>query len=466
MKKRWRFLSAVLTCSLLISNVCCVQAQEAAEAEEPEIQIYNDPDVKDRMMDSTYINARGTVATTYNEGGNHLRDVFGTDYSSVLGWLGQHVNDNYYLGTIHSVVAPNDGDNRNPAGDCWGANGLTDIPGSPVLNCTGFVWHVLYKASGLDHDTAFNVIPSLGGVGAGGWATYLVDHNVEYRTYYKVNNTAADFDAFIDDIVNDGYIEPGDVMWLWDASAGMSAQGLAAGSSPNHHIGIYIGSYFDGQPHAYPWVDGSSENRWWHSFGSNAYTGEVWNQNLTSKVSPGAICNAITVIKQSDTGKWMYNGTGWWWQRYDGSYPANGWEKIHNRWYYFNESGYMCCGWIFTDGTWYYLNSSGMMQRGWIWDGNGWYYLNWGGAMQTGWLNDNGTWYYLNPGNGKMQTYWIFVDGQWYFLDGSGAMQTGWIWDGYNWYYLKPDGAMSVSEWIDGCYVDENGKWIPNMENS
>ena len=59
------------------------------------------------------------------------------------------------------------GDNRNPAGDCQGANGQTDIPGSAVMNCTGFVWHVMYKASGMDHDTAYATIPSLGGMEAG-----------------------------------------------------------------------------------------------------------------------------------------------------------------------------------------------------------------------------------------------------------------------------------------------------------
>ena len=80
------------------------------------------------------------------------------------GWE-QHTNDNYHLGTIHSVAAPNDGDNRNPAGDCQGANGQTDIPGSAVMNCTGFVRDAMYKASGMDHDTAYATIPSLGGMG-------------------------------------------------------------------------------------------------------------------------------------------------------------------------------------------------------------------------------------------------------------------------------------------------------------
>ena len=109
--------------------------------------------------------AQAAYGVTYNEGGNHLEDLWGTGYNEVLGWLGQHTNDNYYLGTIHSVAAPNDGDNRNPAGDCQGANGQTDIPGSAVMNCTGFVWHVMYKASGMDHDTAYATIPSLGGMG-------------------------------------------------------------------------------------------------------------------------------------------------------------------------------------------------------------------------------------------------------------------------------------------------------------
>ena len=48
--------------------------------------------------------AQAAYGVTYNEGGNHLEDLWGTGYNEVLGWLGQHTNDNYYLGTIHSVA--------------------------------------------------------------------------------------------------------------------------------------------------------------------------------------------------------------------------------------------------------------------------------------------------------------------------------------------------------------------------
>lgn len=407
--------------------------------------------------------AQAAYGVTYNEGGNHLEDLWGTGYNEVLGWLGQHTNDNYYLGTIHSVAAPNDGDNRNPAGDCQGANGQTDIPGSAVMNCTGFVWHVMYKASGMDHDTAYATIPSLGGMGAGAWDSYLQNNQVEYRTYYGDNNTAAEFDQFVMDIVNDGYIEPGDVIWLWDNSAGMTGTGIAAGSSPNHHIGIYIGTYFDGQPHAYPWVDEASPNRWWHSFGSNAYTGESWMCNLTSKVSPGAFCDAITVIKLGKGGQWLQDASGWWWMRSDGSYPAGTWEMIKGKWYLFDERGYMRTGWVNQNGTWYYLQPNGAMQTGWGWINGQWYYFSQSGAMQIGWVLDNhswyfmqndgsmykgwldqdGTWYYMN-GSGVMQTGWLYQNHAWYYLLGNGAMYTGWLWDRDQWYFMYSDGSMAT----------------------
>lgn len=407
--------------------------------------------------------AQAAYGVTYNEGGNHLEDLWGTGYNEVLGWLGQHTNDNYYLGTIHSVAAPNDGDNRNPAGDCQGANGQTDIPGSAVMNCTGFVWHVMYKASGMDHDTAYATIPSLGGMGAGAWGSYLQNNQVEYRTYYGDNNTAAEFDQFVMDIVNDGYIEPGDVIWLWDNSAGMTGTGIAAGSSPNHHIGIYIGTYFDGQPHAYPWVDEASPNRWWHSFGSNAYTGESWMCNLTSKVSPGAFCDAITVIKLGKGGQWLHDASGWWWMRSDGSYPAGTWEMIKGKWYLFDERGYMRTGWVNQNGTWYYLQPNGAMQTGWGWINGQWYYFSQSGAMQIGWVLDNhswyfmqndgsmykgwldqdGTWYYMN-GSGVMQTGWLYQNHAWYYLLGNGAMYTGWLWDRDQWYFMYSDGSMAT----------------------
>jgi len=179
------------------------------------------------------------------------------------------------------------------------------------------------------------------------------------------------------------------------------------------------------------------------------------------------------------TGTWVNHGYGYWYQRFDGSYPYDQWEKIGGNWYYFNHDGYRQTGWILDRGTWYYLNGSGVMQTGWILDRGTWYYLNGSGAMQTGWLLDRGTWYYLN-GSGAMQTGWLLDNGTWYYLNdngamatgwiklgetwyylnGSGAMQTGWLLDNGSWYYLTESGAMATNTYIDGYYVDGSGRWV------
>lgn len=217
---------------------------------------------------------------------------------------------------------------------------------------------------------------------------------------------------------------------------------------------------------------------------------------------------------------WKQNATGWWYQKEDGSWPANCWYKVNgqkyyfdangymrtgwlalgNKWYYLTDSGAMAQGWVMINKTWYYLTpGSGVMKTGWYKVGNTWYYSNGSGAMQTGWLNLKGTWYYLN-GSGAMQTGWLMTGGTWYYLNGNGAMAQGWLCLGGTWYYLTPgnggmktgwymagkewyysygNGAMARNAWIDtyyyvgssgamlkdttigGYYVDKNGRWIP-----
>ncbi len=133
------------------------------------------------------------------------------------------------------------------------------------------------------------------------------------------------------------------------------------------------------------------------------------------------------------TGNWQLNGSGWWFQHFDGTWPANTWEAINGAWYRFDMYGYMITGWY--------------------WNGANWYYLNPSGDMALGWKNLNGTWYYLNAPNGEMATGWINLNGTWYLLDASGAMQTGWYWNGANWYYLNPSGDMAVG------WINLNGTW-------
>ena len=182
--------------------------------------------------------------------------------------------------------------------------------------------------------------------------------------------------------------------------------------------------------------------------------------------------------------QWMRNSTGWWYQREDGTYPKNCWEKIGGRLYSFDANGYMRSGgWYLEKGTWYYLESSGAAKEGWLllngnwyylqpgtgkmltgwyqvsgiwyfsdasgamygqgWHliGNSWYYMNGSGHMLTGWQRINGTWYYMDS-NGHMLTGWQKIDGTWYYMDGSGHMLTGWQQINGTWYYMNGSGAM------------------------
>lgn len=49
-------------------------------------------------------------------------------------------------------------------------------------------------------------------------------------------------------------------------------------------------------------------------------------------------------------GEWKRDDTGWWYQNDDGSYPANQWQKISGKQYYFDGNGYMLENTVTPDG--------------------------------------------------------------------------------------------------------------------
>ena len=120
-------------------------------------------------------------------------------------------------------------------------------------------------------------------------------------------------------------------------------------------------------------------------------------------------------------GHWATGSGGWWYPYDNGGYPANEWCIIDDAYYHFNGSGYMQTGWLNLGGTWYYLSGSGIMQTGWQKIGGSWYWFDDSGAMASGWKR---------------------IDGSCYYFDGSGAMQ--------------------ANKWIDGSYVDSDGRWVQN----
>ena len=123
---------------------------------------------------------------------------------------------------------------------------------------------------------------------------------------------------------------------------------------------------------------------------------------------------------------WKKNTSGYWYDRGDGTYPKDKFEKIDGIWYYFDASGYMLANqWKkHTDGAWYWFDSSGAMATGWKKVADKWYYFDAEGAMKTGWVKYKDTWYYLDSKNGDM-------------------LSKAFIQSGKGWYYLKEDGSMA-----------------------
>jgi len=111
--------------------------------------------------------------------------------------------------------------------------------------------------------------------------------------------------------------------------------------------------------------------------------------------------------KYNPQGRWYSDTYGIRFLYSDNTSPYHSWIQFDDKWYYFLSDGYMALGWLQLDNNWYYFNET----------------------------------------------------------ENSGEMVTGWVLDksNENWYYLNNDGALLTSAFTpDGCYVDNNGIWIPN----
>ena len=235
------------------------------------------------------------------------------------------------------------------------------------------------------------------------------------------------------------------------------------------------------------WATGSGG--WWYPYDNGGYPSSEWcsidgsfyHFDGSGFMQTGWLNLSGTWYYLSDSGVmqigWQKIGGSWYWFDDSGA-MASGWKWIDGSYYYFDGSGAMKTGWLNTGGTWYYLSDSGVMQTGWqaiggakyYFDGSGamasgwsvidgsYYYFDGSGAMKTGWLNRGGAWYWLGD-SGVMATGWQAIGGAKYWFDGSGAMATGWKWIDGSCYYFDGSGAMQADKWIDGSYVDSDGRW-------
>lgn len=93
----------------------------------------------------------------------------------------------------------------------------------------------------------------------------------------------------------------------------------------------------------------------------------------------------------SQTGQWVLNDRGWWYDLGNGLWPSNQWSCLYYNgrydWYYFDQEGYMVTGW-YTDaeGKSYYFHPTADGRRGY---------------MYTGWNLIDGAWYYFSTESGE-----------------------------------------------------------------
>ncbi|MBQ1507746.1 MAG: hypothetical protein IIZ36_04925 [Ruminococcus sp.] len=111
-----------------------------------------------------------------------------------------------------------------------GAYGYLDEPGVEALNCTGFVWHVLYKSAVLSGASKSQIdsLPVMGDV-IPTWHRLGV-----YCVYFKTKEEA----------LASGILEKGDLLWMY--------------GTKDCHNAIFYGN-------------SSSHDRYWHSAGPNSF---------------------------------------------------------------------------------------------------------------------------------------------------------------------------------------------------
>ncbi len=195
------------------------------------------------------------------------------------------------------------------------------------------------------------------------------------------------------------------------------------------------------------------------------------------------------------TGKWMrldqdiYGGTEepqWYYFGSDGEAEKDGWKKLNDKWYYFDETGAMGTGWL--DDNMYYGTENGAV-TGWrkLEPPEGEEYYD-----DDPFSEDDGKrWYYFNSSGKKYVPEEEFgekrIDGVYYCFDSNGAMQTGWVNVGdadsdshpiedyrfydqngkavTGWYSAEPPEGMSgYEEEVEWFYFSRDGKPVAGPE--
>ena len=165
-----------------------------------------------------------------------------------------------------------------------------------------------------------------------------------------------------------------------------------------------------------------------------------------------AVLSLILALSMSITafaGRWRQDGSLWWYENDDGTYPANGFYVIRGDEYYFDVNGYMASSrWLHINGDrWVYATPSGALAKN-CWVGN--YYFDDEGIMMTSTWTPDG--------------YYVDADGRWDSSKGRQGGSGGSIGDIYPGYYSSVGYNGDTTNYrVDGWVSYSNGTKVINF---
>ncbi len=219
----------------------------------------------------------------------------------------------------------------------------------------------------------------------------------DYSSWSRPSNTVTVTSDDIDHDWEPGYYDYGGTIYnpVYNADGSITYQ-IPAGPGANPGmITVTTGGQTAGMTGTHTIYNGFG-GMGYSNYSAASGSGVSYGSGVTIGANPSA------PINNAATG-WIWTGSNWIYRYANGTGPRNAWDRIGDKWYYFNGAGFMQTGWIWYNDNWYYCLPDGQMATGWNCVGGRWYYMNQSGIMQTGYVPVDGHVYYCDASGARVE---------------------------------------------------------------